>query len=108
MAWMEVEFETSEAHEELVDVVYDVFHDGTRVRPWEPHVSIAYENPNIAKVNLDFAVKFMERFPTLTAQTTRQVKAMTVWRTEGKMEQWKCLDRCELMKAAGADLDPAL
>ena len=54
---MEVEFETSEAHEELVDAVYEAFHDGVRVRPWEPHVSIAYENPDIAKVNLDFAIE---------------------------------------------------
>jgi len=104
---MEVEFETSEAHEELVDAVYEAFHDGIRVRPWEPHASIAYENPDIAKVNLDFAVKFMERYPTLTAQTTRQVKAMSVWRTEGKMENWKCLDRCELMERAATEVNPA-
>lgn len=102
---MEVEFETSEAQEQNVDIVFDAFHDGTRVRPWEPHVSIAYENPDIAKVNLDFAVNFMERYPTLTAQTTRQVKAITVWRTQGKMEDWKCLDRCELVEAA--EVDPA-
>ena len=119
MAWMEVEFETSEAHEELVDIVYNAFHDGVRIRPWQPHVSIAYENPDIAKVNLEFAVDFMKRFPTLTSQTSRQVKAISVWSTQGKMEDWKCLDRCELVVSAvdadptqlveaTADVDPAL
>lgn len=105
---MEVEFETSEAHEELVDAVYEAFHDGVRVRPWEPHVSIAYENPDIAKVNLDFAIKFMEQYPTLTSQTTRRIKAISVWRTEGKMEDWKCLDRYEFVEvAAEVEVDPA-
>lgn len=102
---MEVEFETSEEHEQLVDVVYEAFHDGIRVRPWQPHVSIAYENPNIAKVNLDFAIDFIKRYPTLTAQTTRKITAMSVWRTEGKMADWKCLDRCKVLESA--EVDPA-
>lgn len=105
MAWMEVEFETSKAHEELVDVVYDAFHDGIRVRPWIPHVSIVYENPTIAKANLDYAGEFMQRFPTLTGQTFRNVKGMSVWSTRGKMEDWKCLERCEFVESA-VDVDP--
>lgn len=105
---MEVEFETSDAHEQLVDQVYNAFHDGIRVRPWQPHASIVYENPDVSKLNLDYAIKFMERFPTLTAQTTRQVTAISVWRTQGKMEKWQCLDRYELKEAViAADVDPA-
>ena len=94
MAWMEVEFETSEAHECLCDAVHNTFyHDSPRARPWTPHLSLAYENPSIAKVNLPFAIDFMERFPTLTTKATRQVKAMSLWRTKGRMEDWKCLER---------------
>jgi hypothetical protein len=104
MAWMEVEFETSEAHEYLCDAVHGTFYDNysSRARPWAPHLSIAYENPSIAKVNLPYAVDFMERFPTLTSQETRQVKAMSLWRTKGRMEDWKCLHRFVLREAASS------
>jgi hypothetical protein len=108
MAWMEIEFETSEAHEELVDIVHNAFcRDGVRVRPWQPHVSIAYENPDVAKVNLDFAMEFVKQFPLLITQSTRQVTAVSVWKTEGKMAEWKCLDRHKLSKSAVEQLNPA-
>ena len=110
MAWMEIEFETLEAHEELVDVVHDAFcHDGTRVRPWQPHVSIAYENPDVAKVNLEFAVEFIQQFPLLIAQTSRQVTAISLWKTQGKMQEWKCLDRHKLLvQSSPVVFDPAI
>lgn len=100
MAWMEVEFETSENHEDLVDTVYETFYnkDDLRLRPWTPHLSIAYENPSIAKVDLPFAVKFMEEFPALSSQPTRTVAGVALWRTKGRMEDWMCLDRFDLTK----------
>lgn len=102
---MEVEFETSEAHECLCDAVHNTFYDysSPRPRPWAPHLSIAYENPSIAKVNLPFALDFMERFPTLTNQETRCVKAMSLWRTKGRMEDWKCLHRFAFQEAAASE-----
>src|SRR5687767_11153251 len=48
MAWIEISHDTSEEHEMLIDLFYEAFYNNAHVkrkRPWLPHTSLAYDNP---------------------------------------------------------------
>eukprot|EP00339_Tiarina_fusa_P030100 CAMPEP_0117070466 /NCGR_PEP_ID=MMETSP0472-20121206/49507_1 /TAXON_ID=693140 ORGANISM="Tiarina fusus, Strain LIS" /NCGR_SAMPLE_ID=MMETSP0472 /ASSEMBLY_ACC=CAM_ASM_000603 /LENGTH=103 /DNA_ID=CAMNT_0004793585 /DNA_START=473 /DNA_END=784 /DNA_ORIENTATION=- len=93
MAWMEVSFETSKEHEALVDRIQDVFVDQvepTSRVPWAPHASLAYTNPD-ALIPLEVLEDLLERFPTLTR--SRRVAGVSLWSTQGTIDQWKRLHR---------------
>jgi hypothetical protein len=96
MSWIEVTIETSEEHEALLNLVHDCFHlDSTvlRQKPWCPHISLAYGNPEMP-ISPEYLATLIQRFPTL--QRRRRVKAITLWKTDGTIDQWKCLERIPL------------
>jgi len=64
----------------------------TRSRPWTPHNSIAYDNPETNALTLLDTITYMSIHPTLLG-CERRVKAISLWNTVGKMEEWKCIDR---------------
>jgi len=112
---VEVTLATSAEHESLVDKVYDIFHGDSqssngsgkhgvsklksRVRPWLPHLSLAYDNPDdTSTFSPAMALKLASKFPSLLGKEERQVTAIALWKTEGKMEEWKLLDRIEFVQ----------
>jgi hypothetical protein len=91
---MEVTYETSEEHERLLDLVANWFHIDSnvppRAKPWSPHVSLAYANPEVS-ISQEYLASFVKRHPTLRKR--RRIQAISLWSTAGTMEAWKCLDR---------------
>ena len=101
MAWFEMEFETSPEHEALVDRIHHTFFadDGdplARVTPWQPHVSIAYDNPHDSPLDDVYADKLFARMPSLLGCKSRDVVAISLWKTKGTIEDWKCLHKVAL------------
>lgn len=101
MSWVELSLHTSDAHEAKVDRVHSCFYNGVNSRnarsgPWTPHVSIAYDDPKDTVLNEDYADKIFQAFPTLISQLSRKVLAISLWRTEGMLWDWECLDRVSL------------
>ena len=112
MAWMEVTLKSSPEHEKLVDKIYaclypaddnednsvdgDDVHRKTRPGPWKPHLSLAYDNPQGSAVDAILADKIFARFPSLLGRKERRVKNISLWRTEGRIWEWECLERVEL------------
>ena len=85
-------------HEDAMDALYQIFFEDSSVdmpvrdRPWKPHNSIAYDNPETNTLSLLDTVMYASRNPTLLG-TGRRVEAISLWSTEGKMEDWTCIDR---------------
>jgi hypothetical protein len=104
MSWIELSLHTSDAHEAMVDTVHSCFYNGdysskARSGPWTPHVSIAYDDPKDTVLNKDYADKIFQTFPTLMSQLSREVVAISLWRNEGMLWDWECLDRFSLPKS---------
>lgn len=126
MAWAEVSLVTSPDHEALIDALHGVFYKRTaepadltpqseekkeectlRSKPWVPHLSICYDNPEGLGPNLcrsEFVDFLREKCPTLKSiinecdddvYFSRAVTGISLWRTAGTMNQWTCLDRFE-------------
>lgn len=101
IAWSELTLATDARHEAALDELYRVFFgpsssigasEPQRCRPWKPHNSIAYDNPEDNALSLSDTVLYMSQHPTLLSEK-RRVEAISLWSTEGTMEEWKCLDR---------------
>mmetsp|Transcript_42334 Transcript_42334/g.90056 ORF Transcript_42334/g.90056 Transcript_42334/m.90056 type:complete len:335 (-) Transcript_42334:189-1193(-) len=98
IAWSELTLSTSPEHEDSVDALHRLFFgedwepEGGRDRPWKPHNSVAYDNPETNALSLLDTVVYASRNPTLLGRE-RRVEAMSLWITEGKMEEWVCIDR---------------
>jgi hypothetical protein len=75
----------------VLDQVYDIFDMGPRKGPWTPHLSLAYDNPEDSVLSLSDFLRYVAEHPTLLQ--SRKVTALSLWNTEGKMADWKCLDR---------------
>lgn len=125
MAWLEVTLKTSEKHEELLDIVHACL-DRERQGPWQPHLSIAYDNPEDSVLDDICADKIFAKLPSLLGTRKRDVVAISLWRTQGRyvnyllrvgifrllqlgslqaflfdlsrerLWDWKCLDRVQL------------
>lgn len=99
MAWIELTLGTSAQHEAMVDLVRRVLYRDDykpRTSKWTPHLSLCYENPEEAKSNLHYSMTIMSRVPTLTSVAKRRITGIALWKTEGTMEFWKCLERFDL------------
>jgi len=117
MAWIEMTLGTSPAHETMVNAVRSVFYRDTSASSlrtqsnnskWTPHLSLCYENPEQAKSNLHYSMSIMARVPTLTEVPQRRITGIALWKTEGTMELWKCLERFDLRENNEiSDDDPA-
>lgn len=92
IAWAELTLKTNEQHEEAMDKLYDIFElPDKRSGPWTPHISLAYDNPEDSVLTLNDTICYVAVNPSLMEE--RRIKAVSLWSTEGKMAQWKCLDR---------------
>lgn len=91
IAWAELTLATNEKHEAVLDQVYELFDMGPRKGPWTPHLSLAYDNPDDTTLSLGDFLHYVADHPTLLRP--RKVTALSLWNTEGKMADWKCLDR---------------
>jgi hypothetical protein len=92
IAWAELTLRSNDEHEQAMDAVCKLF--GTeRKGPWTPHLSLAYDNPDNHVLNLMDMIQYTHENPTLFQE--RRPKAVSLWDTNGKMGDWKCLDRVE-------------
>jgi hypothetical protein len=91
IAWAELTLSSNEEHESAMDKVYRLF-GVPRTGPWTPHISLAYDNPEETVLNLGDTIAYMAAHPTLLMKK-RKVEAISLWSTEGKMANWKCIDR---------------
>lgn len=94
IAWSELTLASNPEHEAVLDNLYELFYgkDFSRDRPWKPHNSIAYDNPEDNTLSLLDTVLYAAQNPTLLHKE-RRVEAISLWSTWGKMEEWECLDR---------------
>jgi hypothetical protein len=91
MAWIENSFETSEEHETFLDLLYRAFYERPWKRPpWCPHISFAYDN-EVNPIPDDVLFQLIDSYPTL--KNNRKITGISLWSTEGTIDQWKCLDR---------------
>lgn len=107
IAWSELTLASDPLHEAALDALYRLFYDDddssfsseeassslpARDRPWKPHNSVAYDNPETNALSLLDTITYLGGRPTLLGRG-RRVEAMSLWNTEGTMEEWECLDR---------------
>jgi hypothetical protein len=94
IAWAELTLKTNCKHEKAMDALCQLFEVG-REGPWTPHMSLAYDNPADSVLQLADIVAYALQMPSLL-QNPRRVKALSLWSTEGKLSDWKLLDRVKL------------
>lgn len=98
IAWAQLTLASSPEHEEILDGLFDTMYGegskegASRARPWTPHNSVVYDNPEETVLTLEGTLECIGRYPTLL-RSGRRVKALSLWDTKGRMEQWKFLDR---------------
>lgn len=100
MAWTEINFETTEEHEKLLDMMHPWFHENEKPRnataKWRPHLSLAYDNPEGSPLNAHAALQTVQEFPTLLSHEDRKVTHIILWSTNGRMDEWYEVDRIAL------------
>lgn len=99
IAWSELTLKTNEHHEKLVDTVYSIFYKGDKrtSRPWKPHLSLAYDNPTEdTPITIDSTMDLLQMFPSLIQQRERKIHSISLWDTNGTIQEWKCLERISL------------
>lgn len=99
MRWSEITLSSSDEHEACLDTLHDIFHDESSSgkvhrRPWRPHASIAYDNPEDSSLGLLETLEVVSLYPSLT-QNVKRVNGMSLWSTEGRMSEWRCIERFE-------------
>lgn len=128
MAWAEVSLATSPEHEALINALHELFYHRSsssspfneekkeeyapRSNSWMPHLSLCYDNPdgfgpNLSRAGIEAFMR--EKCPTLEnvldntgsgIKFERAVSGISLWRTAGRMDEWKCLDRFEFPSVA--------
>lgn len=97
VAWSELTLATGPRHEAALDALHGLFRGDLpgapdRERPWKPHCSVAYDNPETNALSLLDTAVYASAHPTLLGRG-RRVEAISLWSTVGKMEEWFCLER---------------
>jgi hypothetical protein len=94
IAWSELTLATNPQHETALDLLYELFYgqDYHRDRPWKPHNSVAYDNPETNCLSLLDTIMYASQNPSLLGME-RRVAAISLWSTVGKMGDWECLER---------------
>ena len=98
IAWAQLTLASSPDHEVALDVLYDIFYGkgstekAERHRPWTPHNSFAYDNPEGSVLTTEGAFEAVAQYPTLLSRE-REVAAISLWDTNGRMQDWRCLER---------------
>jgi len=92
MAWTEISFAKAPEYERMAENVYRIFNKNQdNMQKWLPHLSLAYDNPENTRLSPAVVPDMIARFPTLTKD--RKVEAVSLWDTNGRMSDWKCIDR---------------
>ena len=92
IAWTELSFPTNADHEAALDALHQHFEvPEPRQHPWTPHISLAYDNPEDSVLSLHDTYAYVKQHPSLLR--CRNVKAISLWNTQGKMAEWQCLHR---------------
>uniref|UniRef100_A0A6V2NWX6 Uncharacterized protein n=1 Tax=Ditylum brightwellii TaxID=49249 RepID=A0A6V2NWX6_9STRA len=100
MAWSELTFATNDNQELSVDTLYEIFYGkeskefATRQKPFKPHASIAYDNPEETVLSLGGLMGYVLNNPTLM-EMGRKVEAISLWSLYGPMAEWKLIDRIQ-------------
>jgi len=101
LIWSEVTFKSSEEHEAHLDILYKEFFDSDpnpvcRSKMWRPHISLAYDNldteSHSSDLNLSYTYSLIQKYPSLLLGE-REIEGISLWNTNGKMKEWKLLDR---------------
>jgi len=96
VAWVELTLATNPAHEDALDTLYNSFYPEGSSRPtrgaWDPHTSIVYDNRENTTMTLSSVMECIMKYPTILSKK-RRVEAISLWDTNGTMQEWKCLDR---------------
>ena len=94
IAWSELTLASNPQHEAALDILYELFYgqEYHRDRPWKPHNSVAYDNPETNCLSLLDTIMYASENPTLLGME-RRVAAISLWSTVGKMGDWECLER---------------
>ena len=95
ISWAELTLKTNEQHEQAMDALCELF-EVARTGPWTPHISLAYDNPESSVLKLSDIVAHAMVTPTLL-RNKRRVNAISLWNTRGKMKEWICLERINLL-----------
>jgi hypothetical protein len=96
ISWAELTLRSNAHHEKAMDALCKLF-DVERKGAWAPHISLAYDNPDDSILNLADIISYAMIMPTLL-RNERRVKAISLWKTKGKMGEWACLDRVNLLE----------
>ena len=96
ISWAELTLKSNEQHERAMDALCELF-GVERKGPWTPHISLAYDNPHESILNLADIISYATVMPTLL-RNPRRVKAISLWNTRGKMSEWTCLERVNLLE----------
>ena len=94
IAWAELTLKSNEEHEKALDAVCELF-ETERTGPWTPHLSLAYDNPEDTVLNLSDMIQYVGEHPSLLGRE-RRIKCISLWDTQGKLGDWKCLDKVDL------------
>jgi len=95
MAWSDISFATSVEHENLIDRMHEAFDYPRTRKSWNPHVSLAYDNPENTALSLQYTASLIADKPSLL-KNDRRVKGISLWNTRGKLADWRCMDRFDL------------
>lgn len=63
ISWSELTLKTNEQHEEAIDKLCEIF-EVNRARPWTPHLSLAYDNPEDSVLNLADTIGYVAQNPS--------------------------------------------
>mmetsp|Transcript_14433 Transcript_14433/g.20113 ORF Transcript_14433/g.20113 Transcript_14433/m.20113 type:complete len:246 (+) Transcript_14433:276-1013(+) len=97
IGWAELTLTSNEEHERVLDDLRELFEcKDERHRPWTPHNSIAYDNPKDCVLTLEDTIMYCAKHPTLLSRK-RNVKSISLMNTNGKMSDWKLIDRVHLL-----------
>ena len=99
IAWSELTLATNPQHEAALDLLYELFYGPvySRDRPWKPHNSVAYDNPETNCLSLLDTIMYASQNPSLLGME-RRVASIALWSTVGKMEDWRCLERVRFIE----------
>ena len=99
IAWSELTLATNPQHEAALDLLYELFYGPiySRDRPWKPHNSVAYDNPETNCLSLLDTIMYASQNPSLLGME-RRVASIALGSTVGKMEDWRCLERVRFIE----------
>ncbi len=88
-------FATSDYHEKMLENVYSIFQlPRSSNQRWKPHLSLAYDNPlEDTPVTIARTLELVNSYPTLLTVPQRKIQGISLWDTNGTLDEWKCLDR---------------